>query len=106
MNSIADIKNKAESYLSSVDPALKREVIGLLDYAYALGNAIGVKDTATAMEEGKKSGWSDAYHEGIDRCIDIVEDEPLGYKTEDEHVKLERFADSVIAKMSLLKAEV
>jgi hypothetical protein len=106
MNSIEDIKSKAESYLFSMDATQKREIIGLLDYAYALGNAIGVKDTATAMEEGKRSGWSEAYHNGIDRCLDIIENEPLGYKTEDEHMKLERFSDSVVAKMSLLKAEV
>jgi len=37
----------------------------------------------------------------IEEMIKIVESEPLGYKTEEEHEKLEDFANRCIAKMRL-----
>lgn len=40
-----------------------------------------------------------AERETLERAAQIVENEPLGYITEQEHAKLENFADRVIAKL-------
>ena len=37
----------------------------------------------------------------IEQMIQIIESEPLGYKTEEEHKKLENFANRCISKMRL-----
>lgn len=38
-----------------------------------------------------------------DEVIELISSEPLGYTTEQEHVKLENFADRLCAAIALLK---
>lgn len=43
--------------------------------------------------------WTSGYRAGLKNALEIVEREPLGYKTERDHKVLERFADKVAAKL-------
>lgn len=104
---VSELKSEMETLLDpfGLHENVRSELYRFVDRAFALGKIIAAVDISEGFDSSERGGWKVILNDTVDRCVGVVDDEPLGYETEAEHKKLEHFADSIVTKMKSLKEE-